>query len=302
VPSTAALRFRCGRDERTAVTIADLLAETPVSDLDLSRYVKVDHDVTVSETVRAMCAGRQTCACIVDGSDLVGVFTERDVLQRVVGRSRIWENPIAEEMSGSVRTMNADESVAVGLTVMTDWWVRNVPVLDGDGGLVGNLSYYEVMRTMARVVGSRSGIERRGPTVQHGLGYVDFTGLNTSTPVTVRVDDTVDIAAHHMKVRAIGSVLVVDERENLVGTVTEFDILMKVGCDRADLTTLQVGDVMTPDPVAISARSPIVDALQQMAENGFSHIPLLGKSGRPTAVASFRELATYFESSLETLV
>lgn len=284
------------------MTISDVLQQKPVSDLDLTRYVAVSPTDSVGETVRSMCAAGHACACVVDDRTLVGIFTQRDVLQRVIGRPRIWDRPITEEMSETVKTMRHDQSVGDGLEVMIDWWVRNVPVLDDDDELAGNLSFYEIMRTMADLMESRAGIERRGPTVQHGLAFVDFTGLKTTPPVMVHVDDSAEIAAHHMKVRAIGSVLVVDEREHLVGVVTEFDLQTKVGCERADLSTLPVSEVMTPAPVAISARAPIADAIRKMADRGFSHIPLLGESGRPVAVASFRDVAAYFEASVESLI
>jgi CBS domain-containing protein len=38
-----------------------------------------------------------------------------------------------------------------------------------------------------------------------------------------------------------------------------------------------------------------------MAERGFSHVPLLGESGRPVGVVSFRDVAEYIELNLDTL-
>jgi CBS domain-containing protein len=159
---------------------------------------------------------------------------------------------------------------------------------------VGNLSFYAVMQHIAdRLV-------RMLPddSVQTGLRFVDFTGLNTAAAVVVSVTDTVEVAAHQMKARGIGSVMVVDDRDNLVGVLTEFDLQQKIGCDRADLDVLAVADYMTADPVALRARAPISDAVRNMAKYRFSHVPLLGESGRPVGVASFRDIATYVEASL----
>jgi hypothetical protein len=38
-----------------------------------------------------------------------------------------------------------------------------------------------------------------------------------------------------------------------------------------------------------------------MAALGCAHVPLLGESGRPVGVASFRDLAAYFEGSVAVL-
>ncbi len=281
------------------MAIADALTTISVSELDLSRYAAVDRSWSVAATVQAMRDSGESCACIVTDDSLAGIFTQRDVLMRVIGRSWVCDVPISEEMTRPVRTMKADQSVADGLAIMGDWWVRSVPVLDDEGHLVGNLSWYAVMRAIAGLL--RQPTDETEPAVEHGLEFIDFTGLNTSAPVAVSVEDTAEIAVHHMKARAIGSVLVLDSREQLVGLVTEFDLLMKLGCTQDDLSTLTVGEIMTPNPVTLSARSPIVDAIQQMAARGFSHAPLMGESSRPVGVASFRDVAAYFESSLESL-
>ena len=283
------------------MAISDSLAAITVTDVDLSRYVAVDPAESVSGTVQAMRDQVFSSACVVDENRLVGIFTQRDVLMRVLGRSRVCDLPVAEEMTTSPRTIRSDQSVADGLAIMREWWVRSVPVVEGDDRLVGALSWYTVMRTIADQLSKRTDEDDSEPGVEHGLEFVDFTGLNISTPVMVDIDDTADVAIHHMQARAIGSVLVVDHRDQLVGILTEFDALTKLACIGKVLTEVRVGDIMTPDVVTLSARSPIGDAISQMAELGFSHAPLIGETSRPVGVASFRDVAEYLESSLESL-
>lgn len=281
------------------MAIVDDLSTIRVSQLDLGRYVRVDGSRSVTETVDAMRDGNHSCACVEDGGRLVGVFTQRDVLMRVLGRPRVCDLPVSEEMSPSPKTMHPDQSVADGLAIMTDWWVRNVPVVDDDHTLVGNLSWYTVMHTIAGLLHPpNDGRAEQG--FEPGLELVDFSGLNTSTPVMVSEDATADVAVHQMRARAIGSLLVIDQREQLVGILTEFDLLMQLACTGVDLGEVTVGEMMTSDVVALSARSSIADAIQKMADKGFSHAPLLGESSRPVGIATFRDIAAYFETSLAT--
>lgn len=284
------------------MAVVDDLATMAVSELDLGRFVEVASSDSISETVEAMRDTGYSCACVVDDGTLVGVFTQRDVLMRVLGRSRVCDDPVGDEMTRSPRTMRPDQSVADGLAIMREWWVRSVPVVDDAGELVGNFSWYTVMSTMAGILNRPSDADQTGPGVEHGLEFVDFTGLNISTPVTVHEQDTADVAAHHMRARAIGSILVVDQREHLTGTISEFDLLVQLACTGDDLEKVTVGEMMSPDVVTLSVRSKIADAIQEMADKGFSHAPLLGESSRPVGVASFRDIAAYFETSLETFV
>jgi CBS domain-containing protein len=283
------------------VNIAESLAAMPVADMDLSRYVEVPADATIAEAVRTMNAAGRSIACIIADGWLVGVFTQRDIMMRVIGRRRVWEHPVVEEMTRSVRTVKVEQSAADGLAIMNDWWVRNVPVLDGDDRLAGNLSYYTVMDTIAGLIQEHLSDPNLKPEVRHSLTLIDFTGLHTSPAVTVEQSEAVEVAAHHMRARAIGSVLVVDGHHNLVGVLTEFDLQTKIGCEHDDLTNIAVKDIMTPEPISLAMRAPIADAITKMAERGFSHLPLLGESGRPVAVASFRDIAAYIETSLVAL-
>lgn len=278
------------------MSIYETLNDTPVTELELSRFVRVAPDTTIAATVAAMTEQGESCACVLDDDALVGIFTQRDAL-RIVGRPSAWNRPISDEMTRPVKTIDAQQSVADGLAIMTDWWVRNVPVLEG-GSLVGNLSFYTVMRLIADGVRSRAADDKG---IRLGFTFIDFTGLSMSTPVTVSADDTIDVAIHQMRARAIGSVLVVDDRESLIGLVTEYDALTRLGCRVEDLSTVTVGDVMTPDPVAVTARSPLAEAIGSMADKGYAHVPILGETGRPVGVASFRDLAAYFETMLATL-
>lgn len=292
---------RYAADERTPVNIAESLAAMPVTDMDLSRYVEIPPDVTIAEAVATMNADERSMACVVADGSLVGAFTQRDIMMRVIGRRRVWDHPVGDEMTRSVRTMTIGQSTADGLSIMNEWWVRSVPVLDGDDRLVGVLSYYTVMDTIARLIQEQLDDPQLKPEVRHSFTLVDFTGLHTSPAVIVDQNDAVDVAAHHMRARAIGSVLITDDRQHLIGVLTEFDLQYKIGCERDDLANISVRDIMTANPISLAIRAPISGAIQQMADRAISHLPLLGESGRPLAVASFRDIAAYMETSFAAL-
>lgn len=282
------------------MVVADDLAAMEVSKLDLGRYVALASTEPVSAAVQAMRDSGYSCSCVLEDDALVGIFTQRDVLTRVLGQPGACDTPIRELMTPGPKTMRPEQTVSEGLAIMSEWWVRSVPVVDAERRLVGNLSWYTVMSTMAALLkGPRpDGTE---PGVADGLSFVDFTGLNTSAPVTVSSDDSADSAIRLMTAHAIGSLLVVDAREQLVGILTEFDLLVKLACLGPDPSQVPVSDLVSSDVVTLSARSVIAEAVEQMAERGYSHAPLMGESSRPVGVASFRDIAAFLETSLQSL-
>lgn len=283
------------------MNLAEALTMTPISSLDLSRYVTVTTSATVAETVEVMRRGARSCACVLDGDELTGVFTQRDVLHRAIGRPGNWSTPIVDQMSGPLKTIGNEQSVANAIEIMNRWWIRNLPVVGTHGAFVGNVSYWTIMQTITNLLASRIDDSHRTPAVRDGLDFVDFTGLNLYPPVAIEQHEPLEVAVHHLRNRGITQVLVVDGRGHLVGTLSEFDLQMKVGCDVADLETLKLADVMTAPPNAIAVRSPISRAIAALVDNGDSNVSLLAETGRPAGVASFRDITAYLEASIEAL-
>jgi len=280
------------------MTIADGLAQTTVAGLDLRRHVTVGPDTSVEDTIASMQAARLSAACVVEDRELLGVFTQRDVLHRVIGRRRDWTAPIAAEMTASLKITTPDTSLADALDAMTTWWVRDLPVLDDNHEFVGNLSFYTVIQTMAALLAQQLEGPLASDIVREGLTFVDFTGLNLLPPMAVSADAPIEIAVHNLRNRGLEQVMVTDDRGHLVGVITEFVLLMQLGCDPVNLSDTPTAAVMVGDPDAIPVRSSIADAITTFRANETSNVALVGETGQPAGVASFRQIAEYVEASL----
>ncbi len=283
------------------MNLADALTMTPISSLDLSRYVTVEKSTTVAETVQAMRDAELACACVLDGDVLAGVFTQRDVLRRAIGRPENWSAAVGDQLGGPLKTIDNSSSVADAIEFMNRWWIRNLPVVGADGGFVGNLSYWTVMQTITNLLASRIDETQQVPAVRDGLDFVDFTGLNLNPPVAIEAHEPLEVAVHHLRNRGISQILVVDGRGHLVGTLSEFDLQMRIGCEVADLSELTLADVMTAPAKTIAVRSPVSRAISALVENGESNIALVAETERPAGVASFADITAYLESSIEAL-
>jgi CBS domain-containing protein len=82
--------------------------------------------------------------------------------------------------------------------------------------------------------------------------------------------DVVDLLVGHN----IGS-LVVMERDEMVGIITERDILRATAATRGPLAGLHVRDRMTRLPVVISPHDPVADAMCVMTERRIRHLPVV---------------------------
>lgn len=103
----------------------------------------------------------------------------------------------------------------------------------------------------------------------------------------VTSDATVLAAAQTMASKNIGAMLVVDGNA-LAGIFTERDALSRVLAKGLDPAKTKVSQVMSANPLTVSADKPLMHALFLMHDNGFRHMPVLD-NGKLTGVISVRD-------------
>jgi len=108
-------------------------------------------EATVLEAVRAMndrCIGS---LLVTDGGRVVGIFTERDVLRRVVDAGRDPKTTkVAEVMSREMVAIHPEATVEETMAVMTEKRVRHLPVMRGEE-LLGMVSIGDLTRWVSRL-------------------------------------------------------------------------------------------------------------------------------------------------------
>ncbi len=118
-----------------------------IRDLLLNRTIHyVQPNQTVFEAASYMVDCNVGAVPVLDDTKLVGIFSERDIMRRVVTEGR---NPqttrIAEVMSTDLRTVDPGASSEEAMCLMQTHGVRHLPVCEGRT-LVGFLSLRDLLR------------------------------------------------------------------------------------------------------------------------------------------------------------
>jgi citrate synthase len=119
-----------------AVKVRDVMHAPPVT---------VTSSITLSEAARILDERKVGAAAVVDGADLAGVVTERDLLRTVGHGIDPHSTTVAEVMTRDPVTVAADEPVARALDIFRERRFRHLPVMD-DSSVAGILSIRHVMR------------------------------------------------------------------------------------------------------------------------------------------------------------
>jgi len=119
-------------------------------------------ETTVVQAARAMTERRVGAATVLDGTRVIGVVTERDVLHKVVATGGDPENlRVRDIMSSPARSVRANTSVATAAAIMRKHHIRHLVVLDEHEALVGMIALryllYDLMDDMERTLNDLRG-------------------------------------------------------------------------------------------------------------------------------------------------
>ena len=116
---------------------------------DIMRYgflFTVDRRASVAEAVRIMTQNNVGIVSVLDGDNLVGVFSERDVVRRVADRGLDpARTPVEKVMTADLVVADADEDYQSGIHKMDQANIRHLPVVS-EGQLVSMLSIRDLLR------------------------------------------------------------------------------------------------------------------------------------------------------------
>ncbi len=114
--------------------LARSVMEDNLSQLDREDTLSVSPDMPAAEVARRMKAANLGCALVLDGTKLVGIFTEHDVLLRMTGADKdLAAVTVKELMSPNPETLHERDSVAAALNKMSLGRYRHIPFLKSDG-------------------------------------------------------------------------------------------------------------------------------------------------------------------------
>lgn len=126
----------------------NLMVES-VARLNPTRPLCVGAGEPVAAAVGVMRRELVGCLLVVQAGELVGIFTERDLLTRVLAADRPLATRLAEVMTARPVAVNVLDSVRTAVERMQAGGYRHVPVVDEGNRPVGVLSAKRIIRYLA---------------------------------------------------------------------------------------------------------------------------------------------------------
>jgi CBS domain-containing protein len=132
-----------------ADALEEALAEETIASIRSKPYAEISPDKPVFGALQALAGLKVASLLVVEDGKLVGVFTERDALERVASRyQEVRQLPVREVMTSNPVVVYESDPAGAALSAIAVAGYRHVPVLDVNDKVVGVISPHRVFEFM----------------------------------------------------------------------------------------------------------------------------------------------------------
>ncbi|MCA9024820.1 MAG: CBS domain-containing protein [Planctomycetaceae bacterium] len=125
------------------------ITEHPVRALVPKKPLTVSGETTVSDAIDAMVQHRIGCLLVEQDGQITGIFTERDVLNRILPDRTNLFSPVSDFMTVSPETISRTDSIAYAMHCMSVGGYRHLPVAGSQGDAIGMISARDLLRYLS---------------------------------------------------------------------------------------------------------------------------------------------------------
>ena len=250
----------------------------------MHRYLEVvPQDTTTAAAAERMGVKRIGCL-LVESDDPkrgpLGILTEMDLVRKVLAQGLDPTVTMVDRvMVSPILTIAGDRSMLDASHVMETNHVRHLCVVEA-GEIVGIISVRDLVRSFVDA--------ESGPICELDKVYRPLSVLMATTLATIQSEVSLLTAAQLMSEKRIGSLLTIEAGE-IVGIVTERDLVRKGLAFNRDAGSTRVSAVMSSPILSIDVNRTIRDASKAMAEQGVRHLTVT-ENGKIVGVLSIRDL------------
>ena len=244
----------------------------------------VTSTATVYDAVTILITRDITGLPVTEEGKVVGIVTEKDILNLIVRPGKL-PGPVGHHMTTEVVTFDEDDGVPAVLDCLVRNHFRRVPI-QRRGQLAGIISRADLIRACLKTFRAPSA----GKSAELSTSGATARELMTPGLLTIAPQASILEAMHMLVTHGITGLPVVDDRMDLVGIVSEKD-LMQLLCD-PDVHACRVEDLMSRDLTTFEAETEVFDICDCLANSRFRRVPIV-EQGRLVGIISRSDLIMF---------
>ncbi len=254
----------------------------PLTAADVMRkdVVTICSDETIASAAKIMSENHVSCTVVMDNGSVSGILTETDFLKKVAVREKDFDRiKVRDIMSSPVETIPPHLSVFDAIRIMEEKHIKRLPILEKKQlvGIVTQTDLVQVVTFYGR--------------------WKDVEEIMSKDVAGIQSDASIVEAAEIMTRRKI-SCIVVLEGDELVGIVTERDLLGRVVALQKSPDQITMREVMSTPVASVSADYSVFSSSRIMEKMGIRRL-VVTEDKRPCGIISQTDILRATKKKLE---
>ena len=275
---------------------------------------------TVVAVAQSLQKKRSAAALVVSSEgSLSGILTDVDFTRRVVAKNiDPSQTTVSRVMTPNPRCVKTTDLAVDALMIMVENQFRHLPVLDGQGSVIGVLDVAKCLNdaieklersqnkssstaedVVMQVVKQQGGSAEQTAALNALLGSLMAQAFGSAVPTLRKILEgkASMIVTPDLSVREAGILMaenrkasLIVENGTLVGIFGFKDMMSRVIAKELPLDDTEVQDVMTSDPETVAPDMTALEALQLMHDNNFLTLPVCEVDGRVLGVVDVMDV------------
>ncbi|MGH7844705.1 MAG: CBS domain-containing protein [Candidatus Binatia bacterium] len=251
-----------------------------VNEIMSTELIMAEATRSIFEVMQLMVENDVGRIVIAENHSPAGIFTETDVLRRVVSKNLdSKKTPVKKVMTAPIQSVPQDTHLVEALGKMYKGKFRLLPVVNAEGTLVGIVSMRRILQLAVEA--------GRGLAETRTVGSImsrHVTAVDTAASIS-------DVIALMIKKNTVSAVVL--SQGAPVGIFTERDVLTRVAVKDVDGKRTPVANVMTGKLISASDKALVGEVLEKMYRGDFRNMPIRGDKGELVGIVSMADVLKF---------
>ena len=132
---------------KTGVTLDKAISPNdPLSSLTQEKFIVLNEQATLQDAIASMQKYHIGCILLENNQKITGIFTERDIVQNIVGnRHNLEKECVADYMTKSPDVLHIQDPIAFALNKMISGGYRHIPIVDKEEKPIGIITMQDII-------------------------------------------------------------------------------------------------------------------------------------------------------------
>ena len=132
---------------KTGVTLDKAISPNdPLSSLTQEKFIVLNEQATLRDAIDSMQKYHIGCILLENNHKITGIFTERDIVQNIVGnRHNLEKECVADYMTKSPDVLHFQDPIAFALNKMVSGGYRHIPIVDNKEKPIGIIAMQDII-------------------------------------------------------------------------------------------------------------------------------------------------------------